>query len=236
MSQLYATPQEAYAAYRDAPNYFFERYHEEHFDERSLISPRWTWAWTKYHYNLVENGIIDLLGALDEPTGAGDVLDVGSGTGHWIDFYAETLDARTVVATDFSKIAVAALTVRYAGREDVCVHRLDVCEPRDEFEGAFDVINAIGVMFHIVEDDRWRAALANFARYLRPDGIAVVGGDFGPRTEELGVMRRVRSIDLWESTLAELGLEVTGVRRFDWAKGGVNDGLKNNLLAFRHAR
>jgi SAM-dependent methyltransferase len=234
MKPLYATPEQAYDAYREAPARFFERYHEQHFDERSLISPHWTWGQTKYHYNLVENGIIDILGALGDRTDAGDVLDVGSGTGHWIDFYSQYLAARSVTGIDFSQLASAALGARYADREDLTVHRMDVSEHRADFDGAFDVVNAIGVMFHIVDDERWRMALANFARYLRRDGIAIIGGDFGPRTEELGVMRRTRSLALWESTLGEHGLEVCDLKRFDWAKGGINAGLKNNLLAFRH--
>ncbi len=239
MSKLYATPEEAYAAYREAPQRFFERYHEENFDERSLISPDWTWYETKYHYNLVENGIIDLLGARAdpaEPIRVGDVLDIGSGTGHWIDFYARIMEASSVTGADFSRLATEALAQRYADREELHVVQLDASEYRADFEQAFDVVNAIGVMFHIVDDQRWKDAVANIGRYLRPGGVALIGGDFGPASEELGVMRRTRSLAVWQSTLAELGLEVYGTRFFDWAKGGVNPGLKNNLLAFRHAR
>jgi SAM-dependent methyltransferase len=234
MKPLYATPEQAYDAYREAPARFFERYHEEHFDERRLISPKWTWGQTKYHYNLVENGIIDLLGALGDEAGVGDVLDVGSGTGHWIDFYADVLEARSVVGVDFSEVASVALAARYARRENLTIQRMDVSEHRADFDGAFCVINAIGVMFHIVDDGRWSAAIGNLGRYLRPGGVAIIGGDFGPETQELGVMRRTRSLEQWERTLAGFGLEVCDLRRFDWAKGGINEGLKNNLLAFRH--
>ena len=107
---------------------------------------------------------------------------------------------------------------------------------RADFDDAFDVVNAIGVMFHIVDDERWKMAIGNIGRYLRKGGVAIIGGDFGPNTEELGVMRRTRSLALWESTLEEFGLEVCDTKLFDWAKGGINEGLKNNLLAFRHKR
>ena len=45
-------------------------------------------------------------------------------------------------------------------------------------------------------------------------------------------MRRHRSLDDWEAVLKRAGAEVSGVKYFDWFKGGTNDGLKNNLLAF----
>ncbi|QDV05756.1 hypothetical protein Poly30_12580 [Planctomycetes bacterium Poly30] len=234
MSALYATPEEAYAAYREAPQTFFERYHEDHFDERSLISPDWTWYETKYHYNLVENGIIDLLGRDSDRIQVGDVLDVGSGTGHWIDFYAKTMEARSVTGVDFSELSSQALARRYEAIESIRVDRMDITEHRPEFDGRFDLINAIGVMFHIVDDDLWRQAVGHFAGYLRPGGMAIVGGDFGPESQELGVMRRTRSLAMWEETLGAFGLEACGLKRFDWAKGGINPGLKNNLLAFRH--
>ena len=234
MTSLFATPEEAYAAYREAPQHFFERYHEDNFDERSLISPSWTWYETKYHYNLVENGIIDLLGGPGSGIDVGDVLDIGSGTGHWIEFYARIMEARSVTGADFSQLASKALAERYAGRPDLTVHQLDISQHRAEFDDSFDVINAIGVMFHIVDDDLWRAALGHMGKYLRRDGIAIIGGDFGPNTEELGVMRRTRSLELWEDTLDALDLEVCGLELFDWAKGGINEGLKNNLLAFQH--
>ncbi len=234
MSALYATPEEAYAAYREAPQAFFERYHEDHFDERSLISPDWTWAETKYHYNLVENGIIDLLAQNDASIQGGDVLDVGSGTGHWIDFYAKIMGARTVTGVDFSELSAQALSKRYEPIESIRVEHMDVTAHRADFDQGFDLINAIGVMFHIVDDDLWRQSLGHFANYLRPGGTVIVGGDFGDKSEELGVMRRTRSLALWEETLASFGLETCGLKRFDWAKGGINPGLKNNLLAIRH--
>jgi SAM-dependent methyltransferase len=35
----------------------------------------------------------------------------------------------------------------------------------------YDVINAFDVLYHIVEDDRWRTALERLARALKPGGV-----------------------------------------------------------------
>ena len=48
--------------------------------------------------------------------------------------------------------------------------------------------------------------------------------------------RRSSACDDQVFLIGELDLEICGLKLFDWAKGGVNEGLKNNLLAFRHAR
>ncbi|HEY8504825.1 MAG TPA: class I SAM-dependent methyltransferase [Gemmataceae bacterium] len=230
---LFKTREEAYAAYRDSPGAYFERYHERYSSERELISPDWKWYETRYHYNLVENGIVDLLLRTGHPVTGSAALDVGSGTGHWVDFLLHYLEAEEVVAIDFSALAAQRLRERYRQAPNVTVLQADVSEHRPDFEGRFGLITAVGVMFHIIDDGKWRAAVGNLCRYLRPGGVAIVGGDFGEKTEELGVMRKVRSLRTWEGALREGGAVVCGLKRFNWFKGGVNPGLKDNLLAFR---
>ncbi len=230
-SVLYESKDEAHKAYREAPGDFFERYHERYWNERELISPDWTWYETRYHYNLVENGIIDVLRRHAPGVTGNSVLDVGAGTGHWIDFYRHVLESE-VTAVDFSSRSVEKLRELHDGDSGVEVKKLDVSVPEASFRGRFDVVNAIGVMFHIVDDDRWQRAVANLCDYLRGGGVAIIGGDFGARTEELGVMRKVRSLATWDATLEQAGARRVDLRRFDWFKGGVNPGLKNNLLAF----
>lgn len=229
---LYKTSDEAYRAYREAPDSFFERYHDRWFNERDLISPQWAWFETKYHYNLVENGIIDLLRQRFAEIPGKQVLDVGSGTGHWLDFYLNYLEAAAVTGLDFSSVCVRQLASRYQGRDNVCIEQANVAAPLPRLAGRFDIVNAIGVMFHIVDDSQWRTAVANLLACLNDTGVAIVGGEFGEHTAERGVMRKHRSRDCWEKVVNELGGRIVAVSYHDWFKGGVNDGLKNNLLAF----
>lgn len=229
---LYQTENEASDAYRNSPSGFFAQYHRRHFNERELISPDWTWYETKYHYNLVENGIIDLLRDHAPRMTGNAVLDVGAGTGHWIDFYRDVLESRSIVGVDFSEVAAEKLRKRYAGNADIRIVHSDITLREPDFLGRFDVVNAIGVMFHIIDDAKWLESIRNTCAYLTDRGVALIGGDFGDRTEQLGVMREVRSLSTWDEALRRAGARRVGLKRFDWFKGGCNPGLKNNLLAF----
>lgn len=230
---LFDTEEQARAAYRSSPAGFFDRYHDQHADETALIAPDWKRYESHYHYNLVENGIVDILRKHAPTVAELDVLDIGSGTGHWVDFFSEVLEARSVVGADFSSTAVDRLTARYCDRAGISIRQMDISENEPDLHGRFEIVSAIGILFHIVDDRRWARAIGNIVDYLAPNGVAIIGGDFGDRTEELGVMRKVRSLDAWDRALAQAGGRRVELVRFDWFRGGVNPGLKNNLLAFQ---
>jgi SAM-dependent methyltransferase len=228
----FESAEQASRAYRRAPAAFFQKVHERGCNERDLISPEWTWYATRYHYNLVENGIIDLLLEAQRPVTGNVTLDVGTGTGHWIDFHRDVLEAPSVVAVDFCETAVERLRQSHGGRRGVEIRLADITRPQPDLDGRFDLVTGVGVLFHVVDDAAWQETLRHLCRALRPGGIAIVGGEFGDRTTDLGVMRRVRSLARWREALAEVGGRVIGLRRFAWFGNDEDRGLKDNLLAF----
>ena len=55
----------------------------------------------------------------------------------------------------------------------------DISELKFELNKSFELINAIGELFHIVNDEKWLSALKDLSNHLTEDGFMVVGGDFG---------------------------------------------------------
>jgi len=205
----------------------------------------------RFHYNAVENSIIRaVLRREPVPTGAMlhawrlaqqrrrlRLLDVGAGTGHWVDFFRETFFVGDVVAVEIVGELASWLREKYAG-QPVQVVETDIADPCD-LGGRFDWISAIGVMFHIVDDDRWRAALRHLSALLNPGGLLFVGGDFGATTrdvqfhrvdrfsswadhnraeapaDELRVNKRVRSLAMWDEESRAAGLRIADLIRTD---------------------
>jgi SAM-dependent methyltransferase len=168
-----------------------------------------------------------------------------------VDFYRDVFAARSVTAVELVPDVCVTLRSRYRGQP---VEVLNADVSAQEFNpGRFDIINAIGVMFHIIDDAAWRRAIGNLARSLAPGGTLIVGGQFGWLTrsvlfhhtdryaswaeahkadgKEVLVNKRIRSLRAWRRTMAAAGLRVAGVVRTPAVRGIAT--CENNILAAR---
>jgi SAM-dependent methyltransferase len=165
------------------------------------------------------------------------VLDIGSGSGHWITFYRQ-LGARSVDGVEISSVAATALVDKYKNAPDIRIHNLPAEQLRSSLK--FDIINAIGVMFHIVEDEEFELTVGHLKEMLKPGGYLVVGGQFGC-LDNLNVQfdaqgrvnKRLRSRGHWRRLL--LGFESVQVHKNTCYKL-VNATLpENNILIARNS-
>lgn len=193
----------------------------------------WEWYEARYHYNLVENGVIDILRSrfAGKITGK-SVLDIGSGSGHWIGFYLHCLQARHITAIDVSPFCVKDLGETYGNMPTVEIQHADFAHPNLDVGSKFEVVNAIGIM-SALSDEQWSNTLANMIRHLDPDGIGIVSGEFGPFERKAGKRRQYRSLEQWKHGLKRLGGRFVTVARFDWFGASDDSGLKDNLLVFK---
>ena len=176
----------------------------------------------RHHYNAVENSIVEL--SLDRPfPDRPAVLDVGSGAGHWIDFYRDTLDAREVVGVEISTSAAEALSARYATEPEVTIVEGDVSESGFDLERRFDIVNAVGVLFHVVEEDAWQRALANLGAHLAPGGRLLVAEHVGLLSHDVD-FRRLEAVDGYPEGVALVTKRIRSSRR--WRHGARRAGLR----------
>lgn len=224
---------------------------------------------SRFHYNATENSIIRAL-LRREPVGGMTaavwrfvqerrgrrLLDIGSGTGHWIDFFRQAFRVAEVVGIELAPQMADRLREKYAGDAAVTIHALDISDARFALAGErFDLISAIGVMFHIIDDDRWRQAIANLAGTLEPGGVLIVGGDFGIDTRNVQfhgsdhfeswneqsassvdksrVNKRVRSLADWHQAAADHGLAIADLVRSDREHGIATP--ENDILVLSRA-
>ncbi|CAN5355388.1 hypothetical protein BH24PSE2_BH24PSE2_03100 [soil metagenome] len=187
--------------------------------DRLTIAPEKSDLAALYHYRSVELQILRYLLASSMRTEGCAVLDLGAGACHWIDFYRALGSSRTV-AVDVARSCVEHLRARYTDRADVTILQGSVAETLAALDERFDIINAIGVMFHVVDDREWTRTIEQAGRLLERGGVLITGGHFGQldginlQVDRDGLVnKRLRSKRRWERVLRAAGFtEVTVYR------------------------
>lgn len=121
------------------------------------------------------------------------VLDVGSGTEHYIREWLRSGAAR-VEGSDFSEVAIHRLRSEFP---DVPIHRLDIgASPLPAGLGRYDVVSAFDILFHIIADEAYERAIHNCHACCNPGGYFIFS--------ELFLRRRARAPHMVSRTLAEI--------------------------------
>lgn len=226
--------------------------------DRDTLSPSYT-AWQeKYHYNSIENLIIEIFVKKNYREKI-KVLDIGSGSGHWIEFYLNYIGIEKILGVELADHAADFLKKKFIENKLVHICCADISEYDLPFaERNFQIINAIGVIFHIVDDEKWRKFLSNVSELLADDGIAIIGGEFGEKTyakqfhasdhfsswderqqqwkglqetETRLINKKIRSLEDWKKAAQSVGLEVESLY-FNKQVEGIKT-PENNLLVLR---
>src|SRR5205823_6315102 len=71
--------------------------------------------------------------------------------------------------------------------------------------GTFDIVNAFDVLYHIVDDARWEAAVRHVARAVAPGGALLVTDTFAA-SNAAAAHNRMRPLERWRALLESEGL------------------------------
>ncbi len=135
-----------------------------------------------------------------------DVLDIGSGTGYYVDLW-RSLGARSVTATDITAIASRKLREKFPDME---CYQLDIGGnlPEKFVNKQYGVISAFDMLFHIVDDDRYQRALGNIFQMLRPGGFFIFSDHFIHGETIRAQHEVIRSISDIETVVKNTGFKV----------------------------
>lgn len=134
------------------------------------------------------------------------VFDGGFGEGVYLHYWRQR-GAGRVSGLDFSPRAVASARARYPG---FLLRQGDLASTADLAGfGRYDVVTAVDVLYHIVDDDAWAAAIGNLLSLVEQGGILVASDKFPAQGawQPMAHVRR-RSFELYRSLLASHGFEV----------------------------
>ena len=136
------------------------------------------------------------------------VLEIGPGTGFYIDLWHE-LGVRQVTGVDIAPVVAERLAARYPRHTFLAADVGAADAPLET--GAYDVVTAFDVMYHIVDEAAFEQALANISRSLRPGGLFMVADHFLHREQSNSRVAEHylnRTLARYEEALARHGLEI----------------------------
>jgi SAM-dependent methyltransferase len=169
-------------------------------------------VFNRHVYANAARGVLRGLDATGASVRGRDVLDVGSGTGFWVDLWRRE-GAASVSGSDLVLAAVERLRERFPDYEFAPA---DIGEQAPFPGKRFDVVSIMSVLHHIVDEQRFERALANLASQLAPGGHLVVldplvvRGRWMPPDAE-SAHNVVRTLAQWERASASAGLRVAAV-------------------------
>ena len=135
------------------------------------------------------------------------VLEIGCGTGIYTE-RCRRYGVASYTGVDLTQVSVRNLASQYPEFQFMQADTSDTAFPVRE---AFDIVLVADVLFHIVDDNQFAAAVANISRCVAPDGSLILSDLLTSSTLQTASHCRFRSLASYSSALAEHGLQVRHV-------------------------
>lgn len=107
------------------------------------------------------------------------VLDIGSGTGFYDQW--QQFGISNITGADITMVSVEQLKLRFPRQQ---FFQLDIggeIKPFIQQHGSYNLVSCLDVLFHIVDDDRFKQALHNTSACLEKGGYFVYSDNFVER-------------------------------------------------------
>jgi hypothetical protein len=220
----------------DDTKWWDRSFYTEGVSDRQTISQRKSVITAKYHYASMELVILKHLRNNETSVNQTNIMDIGSGSGHWIDFY-KSLEPKTISGMDIALSSFNHLKNKYSEDSSIKIYQGKALEVIGKLDAHYDIVNAVGVMFHLVDDGEWENTIDAIGKITKKGGIFVIGGHFGfldglnvQIDRDGNINKRLRSKRHWIYALKKAGFSNIKVYR-NYSNLWIKDTLpENNVL------
>jgi SAM-dependent methyltransferase len=164
--------------------------------------------WQRWLYRAKERAYRRLLDEQGVAVRGRRVLDFGCGAGYFEDVW-ERAGATTTVGVDVVPATIERLAAEHPRRSYVCADLSSAPEALDPL-GDFDLVTAIDVVYHILDDERLERTLAALVKALRPAGHFLFTDALREHEPQSHV--RFRSLAWWRRQLDTHGFSLVARR------------------------
>ena len=165
-------------------------------------------SYNKWMYKMRRQVVIREVRSLGIDYSQASILDVGSGTGFYLEIWKQ-LGCGKLSGIDITYIAIENLGKKYPQYEFL---KADIGDNLDKsfnlFSTTYDIISSLDVLFHIVEDERYRRAFQNIYDLLRPGGIFIFSENFLHKDSIRSPYQTSRSLSEIEDIVRKTGFKI----------------------------
>ncbi|OGO63311.1 MAG: hypothetical protein A2029_08490 [Chloroflexi bacterium RBG_19FT_COMBO_47_9] len=154
------------------------------------------------------NALVDALEKANVSLKGKNVLEVGCGTGFYIDFL-KLQGINSYTGLDITEISVQNLSKRYT---DIQFLQADIGDENFSLNHKFDIVLIADVLFHIIDDERFETAITNISNHLLPEATIIISDLFTRFSVDSKQHCNWRSISQYESVLMKNGLTIQHIQ------------------------
>lgn len=140
------------------------------------------------------------------PVEGAAVVELGPGTGFYVERW-RAWNVGSLVGLDITTVVPERLSAIFP---EFRFAHTDISEPWPVADASADLVTAFDVIFHIVDDRRFEAALLEAGRVLRPGGHLLISDLFLHAETFRGYHQVSRTLDDYAAALSAAGLEIVG--------------------------
>jgi len=190
------------------PKQYWENRLSGHYDLHGVGLIEWGESFNRWLYRVRRHCFLSKLQVVAKDWKNADVLDIGSGTGFYLERWQE-LGVRSIHGMDLTEVAVEALQRKFP---DIKIHCGDIGEQLlKEMVGRLDAISCMDVLFHIVDDEHYNQAFYNISGMLKKGGLFIFSDSWLKSEDVRGVHIVHRSRTKVQASLKAAGLEIVDV-------------------------
>ncbi|HLO70489.1 MAG TPA: class I SAM-dependent methyltransferase [Flavipsychrobacter sp.] len=160
-------------------------------------------AYNKYSYNITFLGLRRIFNKYCKNKKA-SVLDIGTGVGFIYNSWKRCGYA-DVDGSDISSFAVEQLKQKFKTNN---FYELDISLSTNVLQGKkYNYVTCVSVLYHIVDDEKWRAALKNIRSLMSEGGIFIFTEGF-PEHQQTITHQVLRTRDQYKKALLSAGFDL----------------------------
>ena len=188
----------------DTKDYWEQRF-SKRFDIGSSGHISFNFRYNSYVYKAYVRALKKALRRFNIQIKGKRILDLGSGTGFWIDFYSR-MQPKSITGVDITEKSVNELQKRYPQYQ---FRRLDIGATDFEAPEPYDLVNTFDVLYYIVAERNFERAIRNVAKVASPGAYVLITDtfiDFFPQQEP--AYSKHRAYKRYIEVLGKNGLEI----------------------------